>query len=994
MNRLLSPVVLCVGIAVVAVGDDAPYGLTRRVPWTTSAVRGSPDPPLPLKAARLFPKINFKNPVVLTSAPGTRRFFVAEQAGKIFSIDPEAKEPQAELFLDVNDLVKQIVVREKDDVRLEAVYGLTFHPDFAKNRECYLCYIVAPVDSKRGQIPNGSRVTRLKVSDTDPPQAKVESEELVLTWLQGGHNGGCLKFGLDGCLYISTGDGGFAYPPDGRNTGQNLTDLESCILRINVDQRDKEHRYTIPKDNPFVDYPGARGEIWSYGFRNPWKISIDRQTGDLWAGDVGWELWELGFRVQKGGNYGWSVMEGRQPVHGERERGPTRILPPTIEIPHSDGASVTGGFVYRGKKFPELVGHYIFGDWETRRIWAAKVNGDKVEPYRDICGPTVRIVDFAEDHAGELYLLDYDDGTIHTFVRNEDVGKPSKFPRKLSETGLFQSAAEHKIADGVLPFSINAEQWSDGAMAERYLALPGEAAIKMHNSPTPVPGSMFNRTLYFPADTVLIKTLSLARPGVERSAAPSYRRVETQMLHYDGHDWRAYTYAWNGEQNDAELVPAEGQEVVVVLGEAKRTWRYEARSACVRCHNPWSEHAIAFNVPQLNRTHRYGDVSDNQIRALRHIGILSPADDPAAKLSVKPESELPRLAEPFGEAGSVETRARAYLHANCAHCHRNGGGGSAYLHLGYDLSHKDLRAIGSRPTQGTFGIANAEVIAPGDPFRSTLYLRMAKLGPGHMPHLGAREIDRRGLALIHDWIAQLPARTDDAASVDKLKDLDQQPTGDRERLIKEALNTPGRALRVIQAIDRQQFKPMMREVVIQGGAAHADPVIRDLFEPFLPEEQRIKRLGEAIKPEDILRLSGDVARGRQLFHESTALQCKSCHKVGQEGVDLGPNLSQVGKKLDRAKLLENILQPSKEIDPKFQSWLVETTDGQVLTGLVVKKDAGGITLRDARNQERQIAAPDIERSAPQAVSLMPELMLRDLTAQQAADLISYLESLK
>lgn len=979
-------ILVCLALTLRARGDESPYGLTKRVPWTTSAVRGSPDPPLPLKADRLFPKINFKNPVVLTSAPATNRFFVAEQAGKVFSIDPGAKEPQAEPFLDANDLIKQIIVREKDEVRLEAVYGLTFHPDFAKNRECYLCYVVAPVDGKRGQIPNGTRVTRLKVTDADPPLAIVETEEIVITWLQGGHNGGCLKFGLDGCLYISTGDGSGAYPPDGRNTGQNLDDLESCILRIDVDHRDKDHPYQVPKDNPFVDQAGARGEIWSYGFRNPWKISIDRKTGDLWAGDVGWELWELGFRVQKGGNYGWSVMEGRQPVHGERQRGPTPILPPTIEIPHSDGASITGGFVYRGKKFPELMGHYIFGDWETRRIWAAKVLPDKVEPYRDICGPTVRIVDFAEDHDGELYLLDYDDGTIHTFARNEDVGKPSKFPRKLSETGLFASTPDHKVAAGVLPFSINAEQWSDGAVADRYLAVPGDASIKLHNAPTQVPGSMFNRTLDFPADTVLIKTLTL-------QARSDQRRVETQMLHYDGRDWRAYSYAWNDEQTDAELVPAEGREVVMSLGDKKLTWRYEARSACVRCHNPWSEHAIGFCVSQLNRTHRYGEVSDNQIRALRHIGIFSPADDPKTKLSVKPESELPRLPDPFGD-GSVEERARAYLHANCAHCHRNGGGGSAYLHLAYELSPKDLRAIGSRPTQGTFDIANAEVIAPGDPFRSTLYLRMAKLGPGHMPHLGAREIDRRGLALIHDWLRQLPAQSDDASSVDKLKDLERQPAGERPRLIAEALSSPSRALRVIQTIDGERVMPAARDMVIQAGVVHTDPVVRDLFEPYLPEEKRIKRLGEAIKPDEILKLPGDVARGRQLFLDSAALQCKSCHKVGQDGTDLGPNLSQVGKKLDRAKLLENILQPSKEIDPKFQSWLVETADGQVVTGLLMKKDAAGITLKDARNQERQFATPDIERSAPQPISLMPELMLRDLTAQQAADLISYLESLK
>jgi uncharacterized repeat protein (TIGR03806 family) len=990
MRSFLTPLLLLVSLPTFAA---EPFGIETRTPWTTSTVRGSPDPPLPLRAQRVFPKLSFKNPVTITSAPGTERLFVAEQTGKVFSIDPAAKEPKAELLIDANELVEQIirkdseqiVRKEKDEVRMEAVYGLTFHPQFAKNRECYLCYVVAYKDGAKGQHPHGTRVVRLKVGKADPPQADPPSEELVLTWLQGGHNGGSLKFGPDGCLYISTGDGGNAYPPDGRNTGQNLDDFLSCILRIDVDHRDAEHRYTVPPDNPFVGRAGALGEIWSYGYRNPLKISFDRQTGDLWAGDVGWELWELAFRVQKGANYGWSVMEGNQPVHAERERGPTPILPPTIEIPHSDGASVTGGFVYRGKKFPELVGSYIFGDWETRRIWAAKVSGDKVEPYKDICAPTVRIVDFAEDHAGELYLLDYDEGTIHTFVRNENVGQPSQFPRKLSETGLFAATQRHEPAAGVLPFSINAEQWSDGATAERYLALPGETAIRMHPRPTQVPGSMFSRTLDFPADAVLIKTLSLDVAGMKR-------RVETQMLHYDGRDWRAYTYAWNDEQTDAELVPAEGKQVTLGEGEQRRTWHYEARSACVRCHNPWGEHALAFNVPQINRPQKYGDVTDNQIRALRHVGILADVPEPKAE-PPKSESQLPRLAQPFGE-GTIEARARAYLHANCAHCHRNGGGGSAYLHLAYDLAPRDLRAIGVRPAQGTFGIANAEVLAPGDPFRSTLYLRMAKLGPGHMPHLGAREIDRRGLALIHDWIRQLSLRPDDAALIEKLAGLDEAGAKAASGLTSEILSTPSRALLAIAAIDSGRCKPAARELLVQAATKHADPVIRDLFEPYLPEEQRIKRLGEAIKPEEILKLAGDAKRGQALFHQSTALQCRTCHKVGQEGTDLGPDLTLIGKKLDRAKLLESILQPSKEIDPKFQSWQVETNTGKVVTGLLVKKDAGGITLKDARNAQQKVEAADIERSAPLPTSLMPELMLRDLTAQQAADLLGYLESLK
>ena len=222
----------------------------------------------------------------------------------------------------------------------EALYGLEFHPRFAENRYCYVCYVVRGADGSQ-QIPDGTRVSRFRVTEENPPRAIPESEQVVIQWLQGGHNGGCLKFGPDGMLYISTGDGSSAFPPDELNAGQDVSNLLSSVLRIDVDHPAEGRHYSIPSDNPFVSLPGARGEIWCYGLRNPWKMSFDRATGDLWVGDVGWELWELVFHVERGGNYGWSVMEGPQSVHVDRRIGPTPILPPALSIPHTDGVSIT-----------------------------------------------------------------------------------------------------------------------------------------------------------------------------------------------------------------------------------------------------------------------------------------------------------------------------------------------------------------------------------------------------------------------------------------------------------------------------------------------------------------------------------------------------------------------------------------------------------------------------------------------------------------------------
>ncbi len=534
-----------------------PFGLDQRTVWTTSKFRGRPDPPLPFMAQPAFPHLRFQQPTVLTTAGGTDRFFVAEQRGNIYSFanDPECR--KADLFLDTQALVRRLNEQQADPVRFNAVYGLTFHPQFERNRYCYVCYVVSHADGKKGQHPDGTRVSRLRVSETDPPVCDIESEQLIITWLQGGHNGGCLKFGPDGCLYISTGDGGSAFPPDGLNSGQDVSNLLSAILRIDVDRAEGDRSYRVPEDNPFVSLENARGEIWAYGLRNPWKMSFDRQSGDLWVGDVGWELWELVYRVRKGDNFGWSITEGNQPVHAERQRGPTPIVPPTVEIPHTEGASITGGFVYRGQKFPELQGMYIFGDWETRRIWGVPVEQGGVGERREVLEPTVRVVDFAEDHQGELYLLDYDNGGVYAIARNEVAASDHAFPTRLSDTGIFENVAAHRPAAGVLPFSINAEQWADHANSERWLGVPGSGTIRRHSEAKSIEGSMFSRTLDFPLDTVLVKTLSLE---LQAEAPASRRRVETQVLHFDGREWRGYAYRWNEDQTDAELVAAQGDQ--------------------------------------------------------------------------------------------------------------------------------------------------------------------------------------------------------------------------------------------------------------------------------------------------------------------------------------------------------------------------------------------------------------------------------------------------
>jgi putative heme-binding domain-containing protein len=970
-----------------------------RQPWTSSRITGSPEPPPPYKIERAFPALTFSRPIAMAPAGGSNRLFVIEHNSKIFSFPNDPAVDRADLFTDLKAEFKQLSKPKE----VSDVYGLAFHPKFAENRTCFIAYTLAAKEKET--LADGARVSRFKVTDSEPPRCDPASEEVLITWLGGGHMGSCLCFGPDGMLYISTGDAASPNPPDLLNTGQDLDDLLSCILRIDVDRRDDGRAYAIPPDNPFISTPGARGEIWAFGFRNPWKMSFDRAEGDLWAADVGWELWEMVHHIERGGNYGWSIMEGPQPVRGDLPAGPGAILPPADALPHSISASITGGHVYRGKRLPELEGHYIYGDWETRRLWGAKViksrdeNGQTVTrlgPRRDLTDPTVRVGSFGEDNEGEVYLLDYDLGTIHRIVPNEVRDNSATFPRKLSETGLFSDVVKREPASGVYRFDVNAEHWCDHVKSERLVGVPGEESIVYHPRPVEVPGSMFTRVMNFPKDAAFVRTLSL---DMKHGDQATRRPIETQVLHFDGREFRAYSYAWNDDATDADLVAAEGTEKRIVIddpaapgGKRLQTWVFASRTQCLQCHNPWSNHTLAFNTLQLNREQSHGEGTINQLDLLRALKLLVPAEqgDGLSPKSRKNQSLPKPLVDPYDTKQDLADRARSYLHVNCSHCHRFGGGGNANFELKYEAA-LERHVFGARPTLGGFGIQDAAVVAPGDPYHSVMYYRLAKTGRGHMPHLGSELIDEHGLHLIHDWIAQLPGKTVADADGDLkllLKQIEQPGEGDN------VLSSTPRALFLAHVVADGQLGESARQAVVAAGTAHRDPVIRDLFERFSPQAARGDRLGNRIKPEAILSLTGDAERGRRLFLESTTLQCKTCHRVGELGGSVGPELAQAAKRLTREQIVENLLEPSKTVALEYRTHTIELHDGRTLTGVVAVKNDRELVLRDAEAKEHRLPVDEIERDLPVTQSLMPEGLLRDLTAQEAADLVEYLCSLK
>ena len=739
-----------------------------REPWTTSNISGSPEPPPLYIAEPVWPELELDRKLDIAHLKEAHRIILVGQKGKILSLpdDPTAK-LDSYSFADLGESIPN----------LTNVYGLTFQSRSGKTPLAYVFYTrnLPKTQDKK------SYIARFQTAGK-PLKIVPDSREDLISFGAGGHNGGHLQFGPDGMLYISIGDLEVPAPPDTHRTGQDISDLPSSILRIDVNKTSKDKPYSIPKDNPFIDHKGARPEVWAYGLRNPWKLCFHPQTGDLWTGDVGWETWEMLHKIERGGNYGWSLVEGPKAINVDHNMGPTPILPPVIAYSHYEGASITGGYVYEDCRLPKLKGKYIYGDYVTGRIWAMDHDGEKLVSNEKIADTRERIVTFGQAANGEVLFLNWPKAqTLFRLIPNPNAGKTPDFPRKLSETGLFASTSKEKPSAGVYDYEPLATLWQDGATAKHYIAVPdsGSLTTEFHNRR----GSNLLRHGK-PNNTVFAKTIRL-----------NNRKVETQVLHFDGF-WKGYTYRWNEAQTDANLVPAEGQDAII----EGQPWRFHSREECMRCHGGNFNHVYGFAPGQLNHK--------GQIQRFQKLKIVDSDFEKAAR-------EQP-TANPYDKTAKLETRARSWLNINCAHCHRISGGSGVNFYLNIETPTDQMALSGIAPTKGHFNLDNPALIQPGYPFSSTLYFRTASTGIGHMPMLGNKTIDKEGLKVVHDWIKSM------------------KPSANRD--IPETISSPSDALQFAHLLDTNQLSCEKKEKILEAARKSQSVEVQGIFQRFLNEE--------------------------------------------------------------------------------------------------------------------------------------------------------------
>lgn len=685
------------------------------------ALSASDGPPLPfvLNAADLGKPVS--NPFYAGILPGSDGLLLAVDGQRLIRRQVINNQPHEQLIL---------------NSEFGLIHAFAISPHFRKDGLIYLF-----CNPRSGKPPNFNRIISLNLELQDGQYIVSGVPRVLIEWESNGHDGGDLLFGNDGYLYIATGDG--SQDSDQYLTAQNFSDLRGGVLRIDVSESSPEEPYRIPEDNPFVNIPDVRPELYAKGLRNPWRMSLDAKTGDIYLGNSGQDTTESVYLLEKGANYGWSRWEGSRIFQEKRPLGIGKLTFPLIDHDHSESRALTGGLVYRGNKFPELQGWYVYGDFETGKIWGARIVEGRVESRMELADTLRNILGFFQTADGELLVLS---NTLYKLDRNTSVEGRDEldFPRLLSQTGLYDSTPEHQVVSSAVPYEVVASAWNNGANTERFFMLPpGQKAIVTDSG-----------GWEYPQNSVVFQTLSLP---VEWKGKTTLYRIETRILvKRERSSWSAYSYLWNRSQSDAYLVERHGITIDLVehfgdqiRNEVVENWQVPSRTQCFACHTFHQNTLLGLNTLQLGSHAKFDDDGLQMMERWQKAGLT--VDNRKSR-----KEPAHKLVDPYDKGASIQDRARSYLHANCGSCHVSVGGGNSKLTLSFTTPLESTGMVDALPEHSDFGIPNARIVQPGLPNQSVLLRRLQSDRVGKMPPMGRHIVDTQGVDLIKQWIQSLP----------------------------------------------------------------------------------------------------------------------------------------------------------------------------------------------------------------------------------------------
>lgn len=682
-----------------------------------------------------FSKVVIDQPIHLVPFPdGSDRVVIVARKGQLYLVDNVEAAASKHLMLDI--AAKVSISGEG------GLLSVAFHPKFKQNGKLYLNYTSSGAKFQ-------TIIAEYTAAKADPTVVDPASAKILMTIAQpyANHNGGQIAFDHDGLLHIGMGDGGAGGDPHGY--GQDPQSLLGKMLRIDVDKPSGGKAYGIPKDNPFLDDAKFRPEIWALGMRNPWRFSFDRATGKLWAADVGQDKLEEVDIIEGGQNYGWKDMEGTACYSPKTNCAKAGRALPVAEYGRTLGVSITGGHVYRGSALPGLYGAYVFADYGSGRFWSLTQAAGGAWQMTELLDTSYSPVSFGESRDGELYVMQLN-GANRIFRIGEATSKPptgKAFPVLLSQTGCFTDLAKLTPAPGLVPYSVNAPFWSDGAAKQRWLVLPKGSVQAGKPGPIQVPDDDL-AAWPMPAGTLIVKHFGVGDGG----KTP----VETRFMQRTADGWRFHTYRWNEGGTEAELLAGGGTDIsraTTVDGQpADVAWHFPTLTQCEGCHKPagtTESQLLGVATAQLNRLATFGGKPVNQLTVFAQSGMLDKALVPAARKA------LPDLGE-TGAAGPPAAGARAWLHANCANCHRPLGPAPTDLDLRQDTALAAMGACKVAPQNGNPWNAKA-IVEPGAPADSALWHRLAEApdSPWFMPPFGVHVVPAAARDQVQAWILGL-----------------------------------------------------------------------------------------------------------------------------------------------------------------------------------------------------------------------------------------------